>query len=335
MDKIDTANWNNYFSNAEVSLLHASERYSETLFSFKEPGLASGKVHAVTTPGMVLTEFCLQANNPFQLLDTEPKESAESVFVLNGDVESHFSYLKNPVCFNSQHHNLQYSPQFAGDHIIHSGNFHALTITYDLPYLNDLLQCNDNGSLQALSKNLNKKENFLAANHSVGWDRRITEVVQSVRHCQFQGPTRYIFLESKMLELFVLQMEHLHSLQTSPGKDEWRKEDREKMHAVREYIEQAYLEPLTLKALTHAFGLNEFKLKKGYKHFFKMTVFEHILQLRMQKAQDLLNEQQMTISEVAQFIGYDNTGSFSYEYKKRFGYSPSHVKRSSSLVSLR
>lgn len=334
MDKIDTAHWNNYFSSAEVTLLHASERYSETSCVFKEPGLATGKVHAVSTPGMTLTEFCLQANNPFQLLDTEPKEAAESVFVLNGDVESHFSYLKQPVYFNSQHHNLQYSTEFAGSHIIHSGNFHALTISYDLPYLNSLLQCNDNGSAQAFSKNLYKKENFLGTDHSVSWDRRIAEVVHAVRHCQFQGPTRYIFIESKMLELFVLQMEHLHSLQAAPGKDQWRKEDKEKMQAVKEYIEQSYLEPLTLQTLTHAFGLNEFKLKKGYKHFFNTTVFGHVLELRMQKAQDLLNEQQMTIADVAQFIGYNNTGSFSYEYKKRFGHSPSQVKRSSSLVSM-
>ncbi|SHH89121.1 AraC-type DNA-binding protein [Chryseolinea serpens] len=334
MDKIDTANWNNYFDTAEVAILHASERYSETLSSFKEPGLASGKVHAVATPGMVLTEFCLQANNPFQLLDTEPKEAAESVFILNGDVESHFPYLKDPVYFNSQHHNLQYSTQFAGNHIIHTGNFHALTITYDLPYLNGLLQCHENGSLEALSKNLYKKENFLAANHPVGWDSQIAEVIQSIRHCQFQGPTRYIFLESKMLELFVLQMEHLHALQTASGKESWRREDKEKMLAVKEYIERSYLEPLTLKELTYAFGLNEFKLKKGYRHFFNTTVFGHILQLRMQKAQHLLSEHQMTISEVAQFVGYNNTGSFSYEYKKRFGHSPSQVRNSSSLVSL-
>src|SRR6188768_140768 len=97
MDKIDTANWNNYFGSGEVTMLHASERYSETSYSFKEAGLASGTVHAVATPGMLLTEFRLQADGEFQLLDTQPKESAESVFILDGDVESHFSYLKNPI----------------------------------------------------------------------------------------------------------------------------------------------------------------------------------------------------------------------------------------------
>ena len=324
MDKIDTAHWSNYFGNAKINPIYASDRYSETSCSFEEPGLASVTVNALTTPGMVLTEFCLQSDKPIELMDAMPKESAESVFVLNGDIESTFSYLKNPVCFNGQKHNMQYSREFAGNHIIHSGNFHALTITYDILFLNGLLQSNESGSLQALSKNINQKESFLATHHSVNWDSRIAEVVQLIRNCQFQGPTRYIFIESKMLELFVLQMEQLHSLQIS-AKDQWRKEDMEKMYAVKEYIEHAYLEPLSLKELTQTFGLNEFKLKKGYRHFFNTTVFGHILQLRMQKAKDLLRQQQMTVSEVAEFIGYNNTGSFSYEYKKQFGYSPSQA----------
>ena len=82
-----------------------------------------------------------------------------------------------------------------------------------------------------------------------------------------------------------------------------------------------------MKDLTYEFGLNEFKLKKGYKHFFNTTVFGYILHLRMQKAKALLSDPQMTISDVAQFVGYNNTGSFSYEFKKRFGHSPSQGGR--------
>jgi|GEM_PF-1570130 len=322
MDKIDTANWNQYFSTGEQTVLHASDRYFESVSTFGEHNLATGKVHAVATPGLLLTEFSLQANGPFQLIDSAPKESAESVFILDGNVESQFSYLKQPIRFNSYNHNIQYSTEFAGNHTVHSGIFHALTITYDLPFLAGLLQSHDGGSLESFGKNVGKKENFLATTHSVAWDKRIADVIHAIRTCQFQGATRYIFLESKMLELFVLQMEHLHSLQTSTNKENWKKEDKDKMEAVREYIGRNYLEPLTLKDLTLSFGLNEFKLKKGYKYFFNTTVFEHILQLRMQKAGELLREQQMTVADVATYIGYNNTGSFSYEYKKRFGYSP-------------
>jgi AraC-like DNA-binding protein len=122
-------------------------------------------------------------------------------------------------------------------------------------------------------------------------------------------------------------MEHLHALEGKSTKDQWRKEDKEKIYAVKEYLDRAYLDPLTMKSLTYEFGLNEFKLKKGYKHFFNTTVFGYILHLRMQKAKALLSDPQMTISDVAQFIGYNNTGSFSYEFKKRFGYSPSQGGR--------
>jgi AraC family transcriptional regulator, transcriptional activator of the genes for pyochelin and ferripyochelin receptors len=332
MDKIDTANWNDYFGQTEATHVHVGERYSETIFTFSESGLATGRVQAVAAPGMMLTELNLKSDKPFQLKDTEPKESAESVFILEGDVESRFSYLKEPIYFNSRNHNIQYSTSFAGNHIIHSGNFHALTITYDINYLNSLLQSNESSSLQRLSKNLNNKENYLATPYCVDWNVRIAEVVHAIRCCKFQGPTRYIFIESKMLELFVLQMEHLHSLQSASTKEAWRKEDREKIFAVKEYIEKVYLESLTLKDFTYAFGLNEFKLKKGFKHFFNTTVFGYILDLRLRKAKELLNERKMNVSEVAEFIGYNNTGSFSYEFKKRFGYSPKQAFLRASIL---
>ena len=119
MDKINTANWGDYFEQAEVTMLHASERYTETLFQFNEPALAAGKVRAVVTPGMVLTELSLQSSRPFQLIDTEPKESAESVFILEGDVESRFYYLKDPHRLGRYNHNVQYSTSIAGNNVIH------------------------------------------------------------------------------------------------------------------------------------------------------------------------------------------------------------------------
>jgi AraC family transcriptional activator of pyochelin receptor len=234
MDKINTANWADYFGEAEAKVVHASDRYTETVLEFKEPSLASGKIRAVATPGMVLTELSLQSNQPFQLIDSEPKESAESLFVLEGNVESRFSYLTQPLHFSSRNHNLQYSTSFAGSHIIHSGDFQALTITYDLPYLNSLLQSNENTTLEKLGKNVYRKENYLATRHGVNWDGRIAEAIQSVRQSKFQGSTQYIFIESKMMELFVLQMEHLHTLQLTTTKEKWRKEDQEKIFAVKE-----------------------------------------------------------------------------------------------------
>ena len=127
------------------------------------------------------------------------------------------------------------------------------------------------------------------------------------------------------MELFALQMEQLQALRRTRPDDKWNRLDREKLFAVKEFIETAYLEPLTLKELSYKFGLNEFKLKKGYKEFFQTTVFGHVHHLRMQKAKALLKEQGMNVSDVAFFVGYDNVSSFSTEFKKRFGCSPRMV----------
>ena len=51
MDKISTANWDDYFGQAEPAMVHVSERYTETVLEFSEPALAAGKIRAVATSG--------------------------------------------------------------------------------------------------------------------------------------------------------------------------------------------------------------------------------------------------------------------------------------------
>jgi AraC-like DNA-binding protein len=326
MDKIEISKWGDYFSRTEHTVLHASERYAETLFRFEEPDLASGNIMTVSTPGMVLTQLSVAPAKPFALTDKESKEGAESVFILEGNVESRFPTIKTPLHFERHRHSIQYNTDFTGEHIFHSGRFQAISINYDLAYLNNLLQSAGAGPLEQIGKNIERKQNFLARPYSLSFQARIGEVVHAIQQCVFQGITRYIFMESKMMELFVLQMEHLRTVQTAPSKEKWSSTDREKLFGVKEYIEGTYLEPVTLKELTCRFALNEFKLKKGYKHFFQTTVFGHIHHLRMQRAKKLLMDKQMNVSEAAWFIGYNNIGSFSAEFKKRFGYTPSQLK---------
>jgi AraC family transcriptional regulator, transcriptional activator of the genes for pyochelin and ferripyochelin receptors len=325
MDKINLANWNQLFGKSEQHIVFTSERYSDLQFHFEEPGLASGSIHAITTPGMQLTEFFLDAGQPFQLVDDDPKEAAESVFLLNGNSESQFDNISSPLLFNKGRHNIQYNRQFAGKHIINSPCFHALTITYDLAFLKGLFQHDDTPGVGQLANCVYGQKTFLPARNALPCSGRITEVIGAIRQCRFAGVTRYLFLESKMMELFVLQMEQIQEAANLENGDHWSVTDRNRLHAVKNYIENAYLESFSLKDLTYKFGLNEFKLKKGYKEFFQTTVFGHVHQLRMQKAQSLLQDRAMNVSEAAFFIGYNNVSSFCTEFKKRFGYSPGKI----------
>lgn len=322
MDKINLAKWDHVFTRAEQRLVFASDRYTDLQFHFEEPELASGFVQAVTTPGMQLTEFFMNAGQPFQLIDDSPKEAAESVFVLNGSSQSYFHNISSPLSFNNGHHNLQYNHEFTGNHIISTSCFHALTITYDMHFLKGLLQNDDTRSIGELAECVHGRKTYLAAQQALPYNSRIDEVIGAIRECRFTGMMRYLFLESKMMELFVLQMEQAQLAASCKKDDPWSVADREKLYAIKDYIENFYLEAFSLKDLTCKFGLNEFKLKKGYKQLFQTTVFAHVLQLRMKKAQALLQNKTMNVSEVAFFIGYNNVSSFCTEYKKQFGFSP-------------
>lgn len=324
MDKIESAHWSDVFSHNEQVILHAGGRYNEAVFQFKEPGLAAGSSRIIATPGLTLTRFTINPERVLQLKDPDVSESAESVFVLKGNVESRFSTFSAPLHFGGQDHSLQYNTSFEGNHIIQPGEFTALTITYNLGYLRSVLQSAGSKQLDGIANSIERKQNFLAHPGNIGCSPRIADVIHSINHCNFQGLTRYLFIESKMMELFALQIEHLNTAQKAV-KDEWSNSDKEKLFAVKAYIENNYLESLSLKDLTLRFALNEYKLKKGFKQLFQSTVFGHVHQLKMQKAKMLLEKKEMNITEVAYFIGYHNVGSFSSEFKKRFGYSPNRI----------
>jgi AraC family transcriptional activator of pyochelin receptor len=326
MDKINLAHWDQYFGSTGQQLVHSSERYTHFTVQFQQPELASGKLNAINTPGMLFTELYMEANKPFSLFDTVPNETAESVFVLRGDVESKFNNKKEPIYFSGQQHNIQYNTDFSGTHIIHSPKFHACTITYHPGYLNSLAEDESSAALGMFCKHLQKKNDFLGAASSLSWQQRMAELILAIRQCTFSGMTRYIFTESKLLELFVLQMEQVNAMQSNAAEEYWSPADKEKLYAVNEFIIASYLEPLSLREIGLQFGLNEYKLKKGYKHFFGTTVFGDIHKLRMQQAKQLLTERMMNVTEAAFHIGYNNLSSFSYAFKKMFGYNPLKVK---------
>ena len=321
MDKINLANWGQIFGKAAQRIVFTSDRYTDLQFHFEEPELAAGSIQLLTTPGMQLTEFYMQAGQPFQLVDDSPKEAAESVFVLNGSAQSQFHNQSSQLSFNKGQHNLQYNREFTGNHIISTSCFHALTITYDPNFLKGLLQ-SDDPVTERLANCVHGARTWLASHHALSCNERITGVIAEIRACRFTGMIRYLFLESKMMELFVLQMEQAQTATEGKPNCHWTIADREKLYAVKDYIENTYLEEFSLKELTYKFNLNEFKLKKGYKQLFETTVFGHVHQLRMKKAQTLLQNKAMNVSEAAYFIGYNNVSSFCTEFKRRFGYSP-------------
>lgn len=320
MNKIGTYDWMNSFSSIQQQQIYASDRYFEVVTEVSEPHLASASSWTMGIPGITVDNVIIRSEKKLALVDVIDQKNINSSFVIAGQADSIFDYGSKPMNIQNSRHGFQYSPGYKAEHQILSNHFHALNLDISPDFFKSLMTSSDNGMEELF-------HHFVqgGSNRSVLMIQpRMLEVINMIVQCPFKGLTRYLFIESKILELLALQLEQLT---TSARRLTFSKVDIEKFAAVRAYIENMYLEPLSINGLCKIFSLNEFKLKKGYRELYHTTVFGHINSLRMDKARQLLSQQNMSISEIADIIGYKNIGSFSAEYKRRYGYAPGKYHR--------
>jgi len=151
-------------------------------------------------------------------------------------------------------------------------------------------------------------------------------IAHQVLNCPVGGPAKHLFMESKVLEILALYLASLAS-SSLQGAALLNRREREHLEEARYILGMEYTDPPSLAALSRRVGLNVFKLKRGFKDLFQITVFGYVRRLRMEKALVMLQTSEMNVGEVAVAMGCSCFGHFSVAFRKRFGISPSDVKR--------
>ena len=94
----------------------------------------------------------------------------------------------------------------------------------------------------------------------------------------------------------------------------------------REYIMNNLETPPGLSELAKIVGINEYKLKRGFKEIFGNTVFGYLSDARLEIAKNDLLESKKTVSGISSELGYSSVQHFSSAFKKKFGLSPNKLK---------
>lgn len=106
---------------------------------------------------------------------------------------------------------------------------------------------------------------------------------------------------------------------------EFSNSDREKIRQAQAIIIENMMNPPSLMELSRLIGLNDFKLKKGFKEMFGTTVFGYLREKRLEKANYLLQNGSMNVTEVAYTVGYSNLSYFAEAFKRKYGKNPKEV----------
>jgi AraC family transcriptional activator of pyochelin receptor len=153
-------------------------------------------------------------------------------------------------------------------------------------------------------------------------DFEMQSIIGAIRNCQYAGGVRKMFFLSKCFEMLVLQARAFDAAAAKKYVYCKTDHDREKIVFAKEYL-LAHLEsPPTLPSLARAAGLNEFKLKKGFKEMFGTTVFNYLTTFRMELAREALLKNEKPITELAYELGYSSPQHFSKAFKKVFKVTP-------------
>ncbi|MCZ0704288.1 two-component system response regulator YesN [Natronobacillus azotifigens] len=99
------------------------------------------------------------------------------------------------------------------------------------------------------------------------------------------------------------------------------------IYKVKNYIDKHYKENLTLKKIANEFYMNPVYLgqlfKKNHGTYFK----DYLLNVRMEKAKQLLRQTDLRIYEVADQIGFSSPDYFVVQFEKKEGMTPSNYRQ--------
>ncbi|MDZ7960274.1 MAG: AraC family transcriptional regulator [Aulosira sp. DedQUE10] len=151
----------------------------------------------------------------------------------------------------------------------------------------------------------------------------IAGIAQQIINCPFQGMTKRMYLQAKVLELMALQLAPILSAQNKLQPSPRLKPDTiARIHLAREILLSRLENPPSLLELSQIVGVSDRNLRRGFQELFGTTVFGYLCSIRMEQAEQLLREGNLSVAEVANLSGYSQQGHFAAAFKRKFGITP-------------
>jgi AraC-like DNA-binding protein len=91
----------------------------------------------------------------------------------------------------------------------------------------------------------------------------------------------------------------------------------------RDLMDRAYSEPLDVPALARRAGVSRAHFTRSFKQTFGETPHQYLMSRRMERAKALLRAGDRSVTEVCFAVGFASLGSFSTQFRRFVGESPS------------
>ena len=102
--------------------------------------------------------------------------------------------------------------------------------------------------------------------------------------------------------------------------------------AVRRYIDHHFKESLTLDQLAEEAHMNKFYLSHAFKQEYGVSPINYMISRRINESKYLLAETDLSLSQIAQLLGFSSLSYFSQVFRKTQGVSPMEYRQDTKHV---
>lgn len=244
-------------------------------------------------------------------------------FNLEGKISLIDSDMPHGFEFSNNQHNLFYGREAEGKMKMDESKMRTFLIQFSKKSFLEIAN-EGNDAIKRFADSVNAGKSVAFSDKNLPIDFNLQSCIQSILNCKFSDSLKRMYFFSKVIEMLVLQAE---SFNKSISKKTYvnKEYDKERILFARDYLLKNIDCPPSLSELSKSAGINEFKLKKGFKETFNKTVFEYLSDVRLEVAKNDLLEKKKSATEIAFELGYSSLQHFSSAFKKKFGISPSKV----------
>lgn len=166
----------------------------------------------------------------------------------------------------------------------------------------------------------NRNLPYILLSEHIAWQKEILEYLHAIYdlHVNEESPNE-LDVTILLLHIWKLLFDHLdQNIRHGQPQDNY-----ERIKIILAYIMEHYQNPLTLEEIAAQIHLSKVECCKFFKKHMNCTIFSYLNDYRLrQAATALLNEPQLSVSEIAYRYGFSSTSSFIEKFRKKTGLTP-------------
>ncbi len=251
-------------------------------------------------------------------------------FCLSGHTRLKFECFKTPLTVTSDDSGFFYSPNMISSHEdMPKTHIHKALILIKPSLFFPLLEEEKDCLPFKLNMSPGANADVFEPYHTEGvLTPSMRVILQQLFACPYQGAARRIFIEGKAMELIACKLDQIRPTGKTFKKDVTvRSNDADRIHFAGELLSKNLSSPPDVMELAKTIGVSRTKLYHGFNQLFGMSPMEYLRIKRIEKARRMVENQDLSMTQIAYSLGYSSSSHFAKAFRDFFGMPPSHYRQ--------